>query len=524
MDKIIDQFMEKLKNIMPKWLETRATQIYIFSMLVLFPLFNTDKMFHLYLDKRNFFLFFSIIYLCVLFPAALIALYDWGNDMFAPKKPDTIFALVLLSALAISTIFALNTKRTFLGMSSRTISGLCFLCCILTFLAIRQYGKISRSLLWGWIAGSSALYLFGILCACGINVMHIQDGLTPGQMSTYLTPLSNTNFNTCYVCLMLPPVMVMYMICEEKLSRILCGINLYLGFLFTLFIKTDSSIIAVLAGFILLGYFALESGSWSMRYIRTVGIYLGAKLTIRILLHLFPKKLHPFHGLGVLLLDSQLLICEILCYLAFFMIWIWKKELLRKKLASARKTLVIIGSSLACCCIICVILANVNAQNLPAESFWNHLVVKDTTFSDRGYIWTRTVSLLKEEPIGRKLFGNGLNSFKDIMRITRMLPIGNDFEDPHNEFLQMAADMGMLGLIGYFGLLFASLAKGLRNWRKNNFYIITILTLGVYMIQALANEYSIYSLPLFSIFLGLANSKELPQNNPYKTDVQIIPR
>lgn len=510
MDNMIGLFIERIKKLMPKWLETRATQIYIFLMLMVFPFFFTDGMFHLYLDKRNLFLLFSILYLCVLFPSALSALYDWGNDIHAPKKPDIIFVLILLLALAISTIFALNPRRTFFEMTSRTVSGFCFLCCMLIFFGIRRYGKADKTLQWIWIAGSSGLYLFGILCACGINVLHIQDGLTPKQLVKYLTPLSNTNFNTCYVCLMLPPIMVMYMICRERLSLILCGINLYLGFLFTFFIKTDSTIIAIIAGFILLGYFALETDTWSERYIYTIGIYLGAKITILILLYLFSDKLHPFHGLHLQLLGSTLLICEIFFYLAFFMLWRWKKEFLREKMAAARKTLVIIGASLVCCCIICVLFVNIKASALPTESFWNHLVLKDSTFTRRGFIWKRTVSVLKEEPIGRKLFGNGMNSFKTLMRITRTLPVGSKvYEDPHSEFLQMATDMGLLGLIGYFGLLFASLAKGLCAWRKNNFHIITILTLSVYMIQALANEYSIYTFPLLCIFLGLINSNSV---------------
>lgn len=508
MDKMIDQFIVKLKKHMPKWLAEKMTQVFIASMLMIFPFFFTDGMFNLYLDKRNCFLLFSIVYLCILLPAALAALYDWGNDMYAPKKPDIIFALILLAALVLSTVFALNPRRTFFEMTSRTVSGLCFLCCIIIFFAIRRYGQVDQMLLWAWIAGSSGIYLFGILCACGINVLYIQDGLTPEQLVKYLTPLSNTNFNTCYVCLMLPPIMVMYIICKEQLSLILCGINLYLGFLFTFFIKTDSAILAVILGFILLGYFALETDAWSGRYLHIIGIYLWAKNSIQILLYLFPDKLYPFHGLHLLLLENRLLLCEIFCYLTFFMIWNWEKKFLREKLAATRKPLVIIGTSLACCCIACILFINIKASTLPAKSFWNHFVLKDSTFTRRGYIWKRTVSVLKEESIGRKLFGNGLNSFKTLMRITRALPAGSKvYEDPHSEILQMATDMGILGLIGYFGLLFVSLIKGLRSWKKNNFHIITILTLSVYMIQALANEYSIYTLPLLCIFLGLVNSK-----------------
>lgn len=504
----MDNLMEKMRKLTPKWLTSAATYIYIFSMLVIFPLFFTDGMFNLYLDKRNFFLFFSIAYICILLPTALVALYDWGNQMYAPKKTDMIFALILMSAFIISTIFASNFNQTFFEMTSRTISGLCFLFCMLTFFAIRQFANTGKLLLWTWIGGSSALYLFGILCACGFNVLNAQNGLAPEQLPTYLTPMSNTNFNSVYVCIMLPPIMAMYMLCKDKLSQTLCRINLYLGFMFTFFIKTESSTIAIILGLILLGYFALESDSWSERYIHITGIYLAAKLTIHILLNLFPDRLYAFHGLGLLLLNNTVLICELICYAAFFLLWNWKKNIIREKLANVRKIFIILGVSLACCCIACILYANINAANISEESFLHKLVLTDTTFSGRGLIWKRTASVLKEEPIGRKLIGNGLNSFRSTLELTYGPEAGDmSFADPHNEIMQMAMDMGVLGLIGYFGLFVSSLLKGLKNWKKDKFQIIAVLTLSVYMIQALANEYSIYTLPLLFILLGLTNRK-----------------
>lgn len=63
------------------------------------------------------------------------------------------------------------------------------------------------------------------------------------------------------------------------------------------------------------------------------------------------------------------------------------------------------------------------------------------------------------------------------MRLTRTLPAGNTFADPHSEFLQMAIDMGVVGLIGYWGLILSSLMKGLRTWQKHPYQIVIVLTL-----------------------------------------------
>ena len=159
--------------------------------------------------------------------------------------------------------------------------------------------------------------------------------------------------------------------------------------------------------------------------------------------------------------------------------------------------------------IVCILFANINAANLSNESFWQNLVLTDATFNERGFVWRRTVAAIKEEPFLRKLFGNGMNSYETFMSLMNKLTPDSGYADPHNEILQMATDMGLLGLISYFGLLLSTLVRGFRNWKKNSFYIMGALTLIIYLIQALMNEYSIYTLPFLFIFLALMNGKSI---------------
>ncbi len=127
------------------------------------------------------------------------------------------------------------------------------------------------------------------------------------------------------------------------------------------------------------------------------------------------------------------------------------------------------------------------------------------------------MSAIKDEPILQKLLGNGLNSFRAVTQAMGKIPVGNDFADPHNEIMQMLMDMGVLGLIGYYGLLISTLVKGGRKWKENPFQIMSVLTISIYLLQSLANEYSIYTLPFLFIFLALVNGKsmDLLQNIKY---------
>lgn len=488
------------------WLGEKGTYFYVLIMLVVFPLFYTNGLFNLCKDKEDLFLFVTFIYVCILVPVVIKWVYNLRKERTKCIRADVIFGVILLLALFISTIFAIDSRKSFFYSTARMINGLCVLGCIIVFFAVRQYGIFDGIILWGWLLGSSLIYLTGILCACGVNVMHIQDGIKDTQKPIYLTPLGHADLNTCYVCLMLPLIMVMYMICKEQFSQILHGINIYLGFLFIFFLKTDSVLIAMAAGFVVLLYFAVEREVWFGRYMQIMGMYLGAKITIWALLYMYGESLYPFFDLGEFLLNGNLILGEVGIYLLMIGINKAKKDCLRKGLLIIRKIALCVGIGLAICFVMGVIYANLNKSSIQENSFWNYLVVKDTTFNRRGFIWNRTVYTFINEPFWRKLFGNGLNCFREFIAAGGTVSLEElTFNDPHNEFLQMLSDMGILGVIGYFGLLLSTLIRALKSWKQNELQVAVALTLCVYMIQGLANEYSIFYLPLLCIFLGLAN-------------------
>lgn len=503
--------MDKSTNKIIDWVSMNGTSLYILIMLVIFPVFNTQKLFNLDNDKTNFFLVATITYACIMLLAVVKAVLNWlkQDNLFLPpfKITPVAFALLLVLGVILSTIFSLNIRKSLFGVVSRNVSSLCLLLCIMVFFAVRQYGVFHRLILWGWMAGSTIIYIIGIFCACGINIFHIQDGIIPTELALFLTPLSNTNCNTCYVCLALPPIIVLYMICKEHFSQIVYGVYIYVTILFIYLIKTDAALLTIIFGMILLGYFALESHEWAERYVQIVGIYFGAKLTIKVLLFFFEKKMLPFKGAALLLLNNKILILDLLCFLLLIIILRWHGGLLREKLAEIRKYLLIAAFSIGVLIILCILYANIMSSHLAKGSILQRLVLTDLTFNERGYMWRITGHALADAPLGRKLVGCGLNCHVDFLGENSYFPNGNIFYDPHCEILQMALNMGLIGLIGYFGLLISTLIKAFKNWRKSDSQIITAFTLSLFLIQGLTNASAIYHLPLLFIFLGFANGK-----------------
>lgn len=516
--------MDKSTNKIIDWVSINGTSLYILVMLVVFPVFNTQKLFNLDDDKTNFFLVATITYACLMLLAVVKAVLNWlkQDNLFLPpfKVTPATFALLLALAIILSTIFSLNISKSLFGIVSRNVSSLCFLLGIMVFFAVRQYGVFNKLILWGWMAGSAIIYFIGICCACGINIFHIQDGVIPSELALFLTPLSNTNCNTCYVCLALPPIIVLYMTCKDRFSQILYGVYIYVAILFIYLIKTDAALLTIIFGMILLGYFALESPDWAKRYVQIVSIYFGTKLTIKILLFFFEKKMLPFKGAALLLLKNEILIPDLLCFLLLIIILRWRGGLLREKLAGIRKQLLIIVFAAGLLVILCILYANIMSRHLAKNSLLQHLVLTDKTFNERGYMWRVTSRVLADAPLGRKLVGCGLNCHTDFLGENTYFPNGNIFYDPHCEILQMALNIGIIGFIGYFGLLISTLVNAFKNWRKSDSQIVTAFTLSLFLIQGLTNACAIYHLPILFIFLGFANGKGFTIDEPKSKSVK----
>lgn len=496
----------------PEWLGEKGTYIYVLIMLVVFSLYCTNKMFNVVEDRKNFFQYLTIAYACVLLPAAVQALYRLVKKPSELKLPgvDTILLLFLLEGIILSTVISRVGRRIFWEMpTARSISGLCFIGCILVYFAVRRFGVFNGPVLWGWMAGSAVIYLFGILCSCGINFMHIQDGVD--NRSYFLSPLGGCNINATYVCLMLPFLMVMFLVGEGLFSQVVCGLYLYMGFLFSFFIKTESSAITMVFGLFLLGYFALEKKEWFGRYSQAVGIYLGAKLTIRLLLYLFPDHLYPFDGINLKLLDLKVILAEAVAWGLVAALQLLKEDAFRGAVFRIRKYLLGAAVAAAAVFVVSFVAVNLMGEAVPETSVFRRLLITDATFNSRGFIWRKTAALLREEPLINKLFGNGLGSLYDKVYFgaDRKALLGhmggNAFYDPHNEYLQCLVDMGIVGFVGYIGLLATTLVRAMRRWKGNEWQMAVALTLSVYMVQALVNAYSIMHLPLLFIFLGFAN-------------------
>lgn len=138
---------------------------------------------------------------------------------------------------------------------------------------------------------------------------------------------------------------------------------------------------------------------------------------------------------------------------------------------------------------------NIKANTIP-------LIKNEKAFSNRGYIWNRTLSAIVSKPI----FGYGTDTFVlnfpqvDLLSKNRTFDLYNVIVDkPHNIYMQLAINFGLVGLLLFLGLILKSI------WRKNG----PLVSIGLlsYIFVGTVNDSVVYTTMMIFIIISLCNLK-----------------
>lgn len=151
---------------------------------------------------------------------------------------------------------------------------------------------------------------------------------------------------------------------------------------------------------------------------------------------------------------------------------------------------------------------------------------KETFASSRGYIWSRTIPLLKNTVF----LGYGPDTYiyhfpqNDFVGKIKAFSTPYIIVDkPHNMYLQIAINTGIISLIAFLAFVLLYLIVSIKlyvNYKLENIYLVTGLSSVVavvgFMVSSLANDSVISVSPVFWIILGIG----FASNRLYKLSLQ----
>ncbi len=138
---------------------------------------------------------------------------------------------------------------------------------------------------------------------------------------------------------------------------------------------------------------------------------------------------------------------------------------------------------------------------------------RESMASNRGYIWSRTIPMLKDT----LLVGHGPDTYalhfpnNDYVGKMKGLNISTLVDKPHNIYLQIAINTGVLSLLAYLVIFFMYFVSCLKVYYKrteyNNFIEVVglaiFLSILIYLFTGISNDSLISIAPIFWILLGL---------------------
>ncbi len=164
--------------------------------------------------------------------------------------------------------------------------------------------------------------------------------------------------------------------------------------------------------------------------------------------------------------------------------------------------------------ILLVLMANLRQDGWEGSlAFLNRMKIDDSFGSTRGYIWKTTMESWVKMPFWDKISGFGLNCYHVFIQQYGGSEVSEVFNgalliDAHNEFLQFLTTTGLLGVVGYFGLLISMAVRSARQSLNKPQMILGVVVICAYIAQGMVNNPTIFLTPYLFLMLGIIRGME----------------
>lgn len=482
-------------------------------------------------DTANLFTYYKLVFMCAL-AVVLLVLYLYRNYKFNQKlKVDYIVCysgMIIMGAL-IALLFNPVGYMQVIGFFSRTNGFLAYVSLFAFITLISRYSPTEKVLeVVSIIIASFAILitLIGLFQFMGYDINNstlVRKLMLPSYMD--ISAIKNSKINmaaysifTHYnyfsgFCSILFPLMTVLATSEGSFKKRLLfsgsAVMLLIGVVTSI---SQSGIFTSLVMLFLIPFAIMNRKTWiRIGAIYSIGIVLSTLLAIAFNVQTYrelgPKVFQILAKPGYLIIITTGLLVYVgtMCARKYFE---KNKKFLLKYF--------IIGS--------CVLLM-VGLFFLVSTVAGTHKHM----LTDRGYAWTNTYELLKKNPVIGYGPDNFYYAFPQDSPDASQFSGGVAYDKPHNMFLQMYMDAGLMGCVGFVGLLLCfmlSLVKTdlfYEDSLKGSFLKGSLLVVIAYVIQGMVNDNHITVEPMlfFILAIGMGLAKETYNNESFNGKSQI---
>ncbi|GHU88857.1 hypothetical protein FACS1894202_05810 [Clostridia bacterium] len=518
---------------------SRLATAFVIVMLAVFPLYlNQQKYYGLTGHKATF--LWTLMLLTAL--AMFILWLAFINEKKDPLKPRAgrlsvaelaalaYFVLLCVSAALSPFADTLPEGYLFFGNTdpdSERFDGLITHACYVAmfFIVSRLYKPHHRDMII-FAVSSCVLSLIGVFQFLGADLyidrfLGVDDKGRPNfllfpygrlgmdypyasQDIFFRTTLGNVDIVSAYVCITVVLFTALYCLTKER-RRFFYLAAAVLSFVMMMIGDADSGKLGVLSGFILLFALIVTNRAALSRFFLTLGAssllctIRGAAVDARARFEAGGSQDILYWGNLGRSAYLWLGLFFILAAVGLHYLPVWFKA---SRLKAA-------GITLAAIAVIGVVGLNiVGARETNHGSvLWQanevlHGRIEDEFGTNRGFIWTRTMTTISHHPLlgtGPDTFGQAFAEFqREAVEKTQVT-----YDKAHNDVLQVAVCSGLLGLAAYLAWIFGAVVRGSKRLFTSNLALAVTLTIVASFVQSLFGVAVPIATPLFFVLLGM---------------------
>lgn len=554
---MVKQTLYKLINEIKQDPAVLISSLYSVLLILVFPFVYH----HSYLDiletKTTF-------YLCITVPLVILMVLILAKQGRL-KKSIPIFPVLFLIGLFVSMIMSGNIAASWTGVNVKMMGVRIWLLCIMVSLCISRIYVPSQ--LWKMLISGSGI-LVGLLIIFnrfGTDPLQMYPLIADSQYDEFLGTIGQINIVAGYCCLIFPMAAGLLLTEKDPIKRWIHAAATITSCMAGICSNSDSFLVGMAVTCIVLLFLCLHDGKDLLSYgfillsigisvllLRTTYIIKGPDLIFRDLQHR-------------LIISSAFLVTDLV--LAISCIIIGKKCKVKKSkkqtdgnlpnvaddekqadgnqlnqaenkkqadgnlanqtedncekagplkknqsksISKAQKIYLLLLLLAAFISMIALIYINAYMKNTSTIS--PYLLLDETWGTNRMYVWQHSLMEYAKLPLLKKLFGVGAGNFSSLLVDyygEELYLFGYYFVDAHNELIQCLVEFGIVGCIGYLGMLLHAIyvcAKDQKNTR-GSFKAVIMTMLIVWIFQGIFNNPTIFVTPIIFYFIGIAESK-----------------
>lgn len=505
-----------------------VTASYLVIMVVMLPLyFNTETFYSemgsdksYFFRKTGFFLLRLFIHIFIYY--LIFAMICWWQENKKRKGKLSILINALLDSLSVTDIFAIiytiglslsyyytdYPESLYLGAQAW------FMGFMPQLLLVGSYFAVSRLLtkkIAKWLAGmmltvSFVVFTLGLLNRYGVNPLSM---ITSGP--SFISTIGNINWYCGYWSVLFPVGVGLFLFYEKQ--RVLLGVFISIGFATGLTQGSQSGIVALAATLVLLGCIAVKDRRLGKRYLEMLLLFCVTMQGLSLVQSLWPDRNQYVTAVYNLITKTPLpWVLGVVIIILYLLLNKEEKGLAvhpkgrepvyqRLRIAWFGFMILIVMT-----CVTYFVLLLINTIWHGSIGFLSDnplFIFNETWGSSRGGTWSVGIRTWLSQDTLHKVVGVGpdgmaayiYNGPDDKLLQIVLDQFGNSrLTNAHGEWITILANLGILGLIGFAGMMVSSIIRFIRvpragkNMTEQHFIQIMCMTCGIALFSYCINN------------------------------------